>query len=167
MAAVVGRGGDGINLPRPGKRGGAFEALETGSAVPGAPAKSVEGWVVFAANLHPEVTEQDLKDLFGDIGTVRKLKRPADTRTCASIGHAFVEFPTYEEAAEAVKNLNGQPFVGDLPVAVSFAFVVPTPEAAAPLEAAAPAAASPETHARPGGDDDAPARKSTHKEASP
>ena len=166
MTEVIGRGGDGMNVARRGARGGTFDALTTAEgAVPGQPAQSVEGWVVFASNLHPETSESDLKDLFGDVGSIRKLKRCLDTRGCQCIGHALVEFGTYEEAAQAVVTLTGTPFVGDLPVRVDFAFVTPAPSDDAAEEAGP---AKPEKVARAADDEDdaeGGARKTHHAEA--
>lgn len=128
-----GKGGDTTTKRKGGIRGGVFEALPIDEndpllRQPGAPQKSVEGWVLFVANLSPNVREDDLRDLFNECGAVRGVRVECSTRDCVCAGHALVQYSTYESALQASQKLHGQEFMGQ-PISVSFAFVVPQPAA--------------------------------------
>jgi RNA recognition motif-containing protein len=66
------------------------------------------GTKLFVGNLPYTTTEQDLRDLLGRSGArVESVRLVADLDTGRSKGHAFVEMSTAEEAAQAMRDLDG------------------------------------------------------------
>jgi RNA recognition motif-containing protein len=57
-------------------------------------------------NLARSTTEEELKDLFQEYGTVQSCDLVSDKATGGSKGFAFVEMPKSGEARVAMKNLN-------------------------------------------------------------
>lgn len=57
-------------------------------------------------NLARSTTEEELKDLFEEYGTVQSCNLVLDQATGNSKGFAFVEMPKSGEAKAAIKNLN-------------------------------------------------------------
>ncbi len=120
----------GLGLGRVGKRAGAFDTLAHDQhLVPGSPAPSVEGWVLFVSNLAPTVTEDHIKDAFASLGGKPTVRFNLSTRECGCPGHAFVEFAELSVAQNAIATLNGQELEGQ-PMRVGFAFVVPNAQQA-------------------------------------
>ena len=73
---------------------------------------------LFVGSLPWAVDDQQLKDLFSEFGEVSYSKVIIDRDTNRSKGFGFVEMSTDEEAARAVKELEGKDLCGR-PVAVS------------------------------------------------
>lgn len=67
---------------------------------------------LYVGNLPFSVSENTLKDLFSQHGTVESVKIVTDTYDGRSKGFAFVEMATEEEAALAAQNLNGTELEG-------------------------------------------------------
>lgn len=88
------------------------------------PARSADGWVVFATGLHPEAQEEDAIDFFSAAGRVKTLSLGLARATGAVAGHALVEYADEDEARRAVAELDGADFLGER-VRVDFAFVKP------------------------------------------
>ncbi len=59
-------------------------------------------------NLARSTTEEELKTLFAEYGTVQSCNLVLDKATSESKGFAFVEMPKAGEALAAMKTLNGQ-----------------------------------------------------------
>jgi RNA recognition motif-containing protein len=62
---------------------------------------------LYVGNLTDDVTEEDLLDNFGDLGTCVSAKIIRYKNTGSSRGFAFVEMATEEEAREVVKICKG------------------------------------------------------------
>ncbi len=67
---------------------------------------------IFVGNLDFTTTEQDLRDLFSEVGEVEDVHIPTDRTSGRPRGFAFVRFATAEQAAQAVETMNGQEVSG-------------------------------------------------------
>ena len=65
---------------------------------------------LFVGNLSYQATEEDLRELFQQAGTVQSVRIVTDQFTGRPRGFGFVEMSTPEEAARAVEQLNGRVF---------------------------------------------------------
>ena|SRR5947209_1741210 len=70
------------------------------------------GTKLHVGNLANNTTEAQLRELFGQAGTVQSVTLPLDRTTHTPRGFAFVEMSTSEEAARAVQLLNGRELNG-------------------------------------------------------
>jgi RNA recognition motif-containing protein len=71
---------------------------------------------LFVGNIAPQATEDDIKELFSEFGTVRKLQLPRDIFSGRNKGFAFVDMEGHEARA-AMSGLNGKSFMnGNLKV---------------------------------------------------
>jgi len=68
-------------------------------------------------NLERSVTEEELKDMFQEFGSVQSCNLVMDPTSGASKGFGFVEMPKPGEAKAAIKNLNNKT-IGDSKVRV-------------------------------------------------
>jgi RNA recognition motif-containing protein len=75
---------------------------------------------LYVGNLSYETTEDDLRMLFSDSGTVTSVALIKDRDTGRSRGFAFVEMSSQSEAEQAIKNLNGKE-VGNREIKVNIA----------------------------------------------
>lgn len=62
---------------------------------------------VFVGNLNFETGEATLRELFEDMGEIENIRIPMDRETGTKKGIAFIKFSTPEEAAKAVRDVNG------------------------------------------------------------
>jgi RNA recognition motif-containing protein len=67
---------------------------------------------LFVGSLAYTATDDDLAAFFGTVGTVTSAKVIVDRDTNRSKGFGFVEMSTDEEAAEAIKQLDGKELNG-------------------------------------------------------
>ncbi len=67
---------------------------------------------LYVGNLDFEITEEEIKILFEQVGDVSTVKLMRDKETGRSKGFAFVEMGDTEEAIIALKTLNGREFHG-------------------------------------------------------
>jgi len=67
---------------------------------------------IFVGSLTPEVTTDDLQQLFGQFGAVRSANVIKDKFSGVSRGFGFVEMDSNEEAQAAMNALNGKEFKG-------------------------------------------------------
>ena len=63
---------------------------------------------IYVGNLSYKVTEDDLKDLFAEFGTVTEINVITDRETGRPRGFAFVEMDSDDEATKAIDSLNGK-----------------------------------------------------------
>jgi RNA recognition motif-containing protein len=75
---------------------------------------------LYVGNLSYETTEDELRTLFSDSGTVTSVALIKDRDTGRSRGFAFVEMSSQSEAEEAIKNLDGK-VVGNREIKVNIA----------------------------------------------
>jgi RNA recognition motif-containing protein len=70
------------------------------------------GTRLYVGNLPYAVTELDLRDLFGGVGTVTDAKIVTDRETGRPRGFGFVEMSTEDEARKAIEEMNGRDVQG-------------------------------------------------------
>ena len=63
---------------------------------------------IYVGNLSYKVTEDDLKDLFAEFGSVTEVNVITDRETGRPRGFAFVEMDSDDEATKAIDSLNGK-----------------------------------------------------------
>ena len=63
---------------------------------------------LYIGNLSFDTTQQDLEQLFGEVGTVESANLIEDRDTGRSRGFAFVEMSSDEEAQNAISQFNGK-----------------------------------------------------------
>lgn len=66
---------------------------------------------IFAGNLSPQATEEDVTQLFSEYGVVRKIVMPRDIFTGKNKGFALVDMEGHEARA-AMSGLAGKSFMG-------------------------------------------------------
>lgn len=64
------------------------------------------------SNLSSQVTEEDLKELFAEYGTVTRVHLPQDRETGHSRGFGFVEMSNEDEENKAIETLNEAEWMG-------------------------------------------------------
>lgn len=67
---------------------------------------------VYVGNLSYDTTEQDLKELFKGVGTVRAVEIVYNLNTHRSKGYGFVDMMNKEDAMRCVEVFHDQPFMG-------------------------------------------------------
>jgi RNA-binding protein 8A len=83
---------------------------------------SVEGYVVYVGNVHPEAQEDDINDIFCEFGDIKQIHLNTNKRTGYGCGYAFVQMPDYQCALDAISSLNGA-FLFDQELRVDWAFM--------------------------------------------
>lgn len=73
---------------------------------------------LFVGNLLPDITEEDLRELFSDYGTVRSIRLVTDVFSGRCKGFGFVEMEGHEARA-AIAGLDGKTW-HDRPLKVRF-----------------------------------------------
>lgn len=68
---------------------------------------------LFIGNIPTDASEEEIKELFSQYGTVRKIELPRDIFSGRNKGFAFVDMEGHEARA-AMSSLNGKPFKGNL-----------------------------------------------------
>lgn len=66
---------------------------------------------MFVGSIAPETTEEDIKELFSQFGTVRSIKLAMDVFNGKCKGFGFVEMEGHEARA-AIADLNGKTYKG-------------------------------------------------------
>ena len=67
---------------------------------------------IYVGNLSHDVTEEDLRQTFGDFGQVESVNIIKDRFSGESRGFGFVEMPSRKEAQSAIASLNGKNLKG-------------------------------------------------------
>lgn len=67
---------------------------------------------VYIGNLAYEVSEDDLRSVFTDYGSVKRVHIPTDRETGRSRGFGFVEMDTDAEETAAIEELDGAEWMG-------------------------------------------------------
>ena len=67
---------------------------------------------IYVGNMPYSMTEEDLRNAFGEFGTVDRARPVSDRETGRPKGFGFVEMPNDDEANAAIAALNGQEFSG-------------------------------------------------------
>ena len=67
---------------------------------------------VYIGNLAYEVSEEDLRSVFTDYGSVKRVHIPTDRETGRSRGFGFVEMDTDDEEIAAIEELDGAEWMG-------------------------------------------------------
>jgi RNA recognition motif-containing protein len=80
---------------------------------------SSQGHIIYAYNIGPQTTQEELQQLFSLYGTVTKVDVIWDQQKNMGKGYGFVTMPNYEEAVYAIQCLSGYNYAGK-PMQVSF-----------------------------------------------
>merc|ERR1712113_1278515 len=107
-------------------KAGAFESLPHDDDATG-PARSIEGWVIIVSGVHEEAQEDDVFEAFAEFGDIKNLHLNLDRRTGFVKGYAFIEYETKQEAAQAIKGMDGQVLL-EQKLQVHWAFTKPSGE---------------------------------------
>lgn len=67
---------------------------------------------IYVGNLSYDVTDDDLKNVFAEYGTVNRVQVPTDRETGRVRGFAFVEMESEAEEDVAIENLDGAEWMG-------------------------------------------------------
>ncbi len=67
---------------------------------------------IYVGNLSYQATENDLKEVFGEYGTVKRVVLPADRETGRMRGFAFVEMSEDAQEDAAITELDGAEWMG-------------------------------------------------------
>jgi RNA recognition motif-containing protein len=67
---------------------------------------------IYVGNLSYEIGEADLKEVFAEYGTVKRVHLPTDRETGRKRGFAFVEMETENEESTAIDTLDGAEWMG-------------------------------------------------------
>ncbi|XP_036381083.1 cleavage stimulation factor subunit 2-like [Megalops cyprinoides] len=87
-------------------------ATAVGSAAGRDPAVDRSLRSVFVGNIPYEATEEQLKDIFSEVGLVVSFRLVYDRETGKPKGYGFCEYQDQETALSAMRNLNGREFSG-------------------------------------------------------
>jgi len=67
---------------------------------------------LFVGNLPYDATEEEIRGHFSSVGNLSYVSIPLDRETGKKRGFAFIEFADAQQAQEAIRQLNNQPFKG-------------------------------------------------------
>lgn len=67
---------------------------------------------IYIGNLSFQASEEDIREIFADYGTVKRVSLPTDRETGRKRGFAFVEMEKEEEEDAAITELDGAEWLG-------------------------------------------------------
>lgn len=67
---------------------------------------------IYVGNVHYEVTQEDIQEVFKEYGTVKQVTIPTDRETGRARGFCFVEMESEAEEAAAIEELDGAEWMG-------------------------------------------------------
>lgn len=67
---------------------------------------------IYVGNLSFQATEEDVREVFGDYGTVSRVSLPMDRETGRKRGFAFVDLSSEAEEDAAIAELDGAEWMG-------------------------------------------------------
>ncbi|MEI6429887.1 MAG: RNA-binding protein [Pseudanabaena sp. ELA607] len=67
---------------------------------------------IYVGNLSYDVTQEDVKSVFGEYGTVKRVQLPTDRETGRPRGFGFVEMSNEAEETAAINALDGAGWMG-------------------------------------------------------
>jgi RNA recognition motif-containing protein len=67
---------------------------------------------IYIGNLSYEVTQENLKEVFTEYGTVERVQLPTDRETGQPRGFGFVEMATEDQETAAIEALDGAEWMG-------------------------------------------------------
>ncbi|MGF1498661.1 MAG: RNA recognition motif domain-containing protein [Elainellaceae cyanobacterium] len=67
---------------------------------------------IYIGNLSFQATEEDIREVFVEYGTVKRVSLPTDRETGKKRGFAFVELETEAEEDNAIEELDGAEWMG-------------------------------------------------------
>ena len=67
---------------------------------------------IYIGNLSFQATEDDIREVFSEYGTVQRVSLPTDRETGRKRGFAFVEMETETEEEAAISELDGAEWMG-------------------------------------------------------
>ena len=67
---------------------------------------------IYVGNLSYNATEADIREVFGEYGTVKRIVLPTDRETGKMRGFAFVEMEEDDQENDAIQDLNGADWMG-------------------------------------------------------
>jgi RNA recognition motif-containing protein len=67
---------------------------------------------IYVGNLFYEVTQEDLREVFAEYGSVKRVYLPTDRETGRMRGFGFVEMNTDDEEDKAIETLDGAQWMG-------------------------------------------------------
>lgn len=67
---------------------------------------------IYIGNLSYEVTQENLKEVFAEYGTVDRVQLPTDRETGQPRGFGFVEMATEDQETAAIEALDGAEWMG-------------------------------------------------------
>ncbi len=87
-------------------------SVATASDIPNCKSEVLVSVRLFVGNLPYDTTEAELRDFLSAVGTLSSVYLPMNRETGKPRGFAFVEFSEGEQAQEAIRRFNNQPFKG-------------------------------------------------------
>jgi RNA recognition motif-containing protein len=67
---------------------------------------------IYVGNLSFQATEEDVREVFGEYGSVKRVSLPMDRETGKKRGFAFVDLDTDAEEDAAIAQLDGAEWLG-------------------------------------------------------